>query len=355
MGWNSHTSVVNVNSKHLQQLVTAAARMDFEYWMHSVWLKAVLGTHGQVYNLDKPKMAKLCAICQEPTRLCCSGCKRLYFCSNEHQIRAWKEGHKASCKENSKASICVDVISLLARDPEAIPDFVRSSYELSDWLQIKSDRLLIRQSHRDIDAPDPPPPPAWHQVQQCCFSHVPEDFFGHNVHVGVLEFLSVVDLLALSVVSKQLHPASHWLLKREEVELSQQLPAWFSPEKPKLDSNQKFKYRLDHRKLSYFPSYAATKQQPCIVQTFGRKNSTSDEISEFLEQTCRLKSVRSAHQEEAGEPCFSRFFLVSDTHVAYVQTLLERQQSTEVLRRLQVQLEVAIEHHQHLFLLHSCV
>jgi len=43
------------------------------------------------------KHLRICAICQQATSTRCSGCKRVYYCSREHQIEDWKSKHKKQC------------------------------------------------------------------------------------------------------------------------------------------------------------------------------------------------------------------------------------------------------------------
>src|SRR4051812_19945675 len=45
--------------------------------------------------------ALVCGVCEISGSLVCSGCKEVAYCSKEHQVIAWRNGHKAQCKTRS--------------------------------------------------------------------------------------------------------------------------------------------------------------------------------------------------------------------------------------------------------------
>ena len=57
-------------------------------------LKATSTVRCAVCNIDEPSGAKLQR---------CAGCMITYYCSKEHQMAHWKDGHKKECKELSKS------------------------------------------------------------------------------------------------------------------------------------------------------------------------------------------------------------------------------------------------------------
>ena len=46
---------------------------------------------------------KSCAVCQTASHLCCNGCRAVYYCCREHQVKDWKQ-HKPRCHTASKAA-----------------------------------------------------------------------------------------------------------------------------------------------------------------------------------------------------------------------------------------------------------
>lgn len=39
-----------------------------------------------------------CAVCGVEAKQKCAGCSAVFYCSKEHQVSDWKNGHKNSCK-----------------------------------------------------------------------------------------------------------------------------------------------------------------------------------------------------------------------------------------------------------------
>lgn len=41
---------------------------------------------------------EICAVCNVKASQKCAGCNLIFYCSREHQIFDWKNGHKKKCK-----------------------------------------------------------------------------------------------------------------------------------------------------------------------------------------------------------------------------------------------------------------
>lgn len=62
-------------------------------------------THINIPILDKKKFH--CKVCSRPTKDLCSRCKKVYYCSQDHQIRDWHT-HKSKCLNSELRSGLVD-------------------------------------------------------------------------------------------------------------------------------------------------------------------------------------------------------------------------------------------------------
>ena len=58
----------------------------------------------------------------------CSGCKKIHYCSREHQTRDWKR-HKKDCKVTTAC-------------PNNVPDSMRNTERLREDLNLKKKRFL---------------------------------------------------------------------------------------------------------------------------------------------------------------------------------------------------------------------
>lgn len=70
----------------------------------NTYLQLLDQTHQQVQLCEailvdvNNMIEKCCSICQKPSKLICSQCKRAYFCSPAHQKQGWK-AHKLKCQD----------------------------------------------------------------------------------------------------------------------------------------------------------------------------------------------------------------------------------------------------------------
>jgi pre-rRNA-processing protein TSR4 len=44
---------------------------------------------------------KRCAVCSQETMMRCSSCRKVFYCTREHQVEDWKAGHKETCNDLS--------------------------------------------------------------------------------------------------------------------------------------------------------------------------------------------------------------------------------------------------------------
>lgn len=63
-------------------------------------------------DLDASKYTTLCIVCGCSGKKRCGGCQKMYYCTKEHQVLHWKNGHKIICKEMVEVKGADDLFTL---------------------------------------------------------------------------------------------------------------------------------------------------------------------------------------------------------------------------------------------------
>lgn len=90
--------------------------------------------------------------CSNQTTKVCGACKSVFYCNREHQVQAWKDGHKAAC---GKAAKSIDLNTELFEADEGKGDDKFKTYDNDSVIGLKAPSLSSLEWVENGNAPRP--------------------------------------------------------------------------------------------------------------------------------------------------------------------------------------------------------
>ena len=87
------------------------------------------------------KLSMLCTVCSAPSTQRCGRCKVEYYCSRDHQLKAWRDGHKQACGKQPAA------VGISTTQPTSSPSATRVNREalrLDSFFEPLIDKAPVR-------------------------------------------------------------------------------------------------------------------------------------------------------------------------------------------------------------------
>ncbi len=89
------------------KLISGMTVKDIEGVDDEVKMKPVVSTDAETMSVVCTEVSSLCVVCGMSGPMSCAKCKRVNYCSREHQVYDWRNGHKLFCPELAKGLECV--------------------------------------------------------------------------------------------------------------------------------------------------------------------------------------------------------------------------------------------------------
>ncbi|CAH1174151.1 unnamed protein product [Phaedon cochleariae] len=102
-------------------------------------------------NFSLSKWVKLCTVCGGLAEKQCSKCKRVNYCSREHQVLDWKEGHKKECGSNLASTRQSEVLfpewEIITETEEFQENHINEEEELKNFKNLELEGKTGTMSH----------------------------------------------------------------------------------------------------------------------------------------------------------------------------------------------------------------